>query len=223
MCFFAPWKFFSILRFYSIKRIGKNLEEFSRGEKASAKVSKLTSACKETKVRILTEFSNTMRWLALKNLVQIFISADLLADRLLLLVLVVPRVSKICSPFGPKGYHHCLGKKTTRRSSTQSTLEQKPTFYPEIHILKFPIFTKFTLLKSHFSQNSHFWNLIFHKIHIFKISFFTKFTFPKSHFSQNSHFSNIKFLVISGKKGDFCPSVVSRSFLKVFQLSYAFG
>ena len=41
-CFFAPWKFFSILRFYSIKRISKNLEEFSRSEKASAKVSKLT-------------------------------------------------------------------------------------------------------------------------------------------------------------------------------------
>ena len=38
----------------------------------------------------------------------------------------------------------------------QNTLGQKSTFYPKIHILKIPIFTKFTFLKSHFSQNSHF-------------------------------------------------------------------
>ena len=31
-------------------------------------------------------------------------------------------------------------------------------------------------LKSHFSQNSHFKCLIFHKNHILKVSFFTKFT-----------------------------------------------
>ena len=36
----------------SIKRIGKDLEEFSRREKALAKVSKLTSARNETKVTI---------------------------------------------------------------------------------------------------------------------------------------------------------------------------
>ena len=30
------------------------------------------------------------------------------------------------------------------------------TFYPKIHMLKIQIFTKFTFLKSHFSQNSHF-------------------------------------------------------------------
>ena len=50
--------------------------------------------------------------------------------------------------------------------------------------------------KSHFenfSQNLHFWNLIFHKIHIFKVWFFTKFTFSKSDFSQNSHFQNFNF------------------------------
>ena len=41
------------------------------------------------------------------------------------------------------------------------TLGQKSTFYPKIHILKIPIFTRFTYLKYHFSQNSHFWNLIF--------------------------------------------------------------
>ena len=39
---------------------------------------------------------------------------------------------------------------------SQDTLGQKSIFYPKIHILKIPIFTKFTFLKSHFSQNSHF-------------------------------------------------------------------
>ena len=36
-------KFFPILRFYGIKRIGKNFVDFSRGKKASSKVLKLTS------------------------------------------------------------------------------------------------------------------------------------------------------------------------------------
>ena len=43
------------------------------------------------------------------------------------------------------------------------------------HMLKFSIFPKFTISKSH-------------RIHIFKISFSTKFTFSKSQFWQNSHF-----------------------------------
>ena len=47
----------------------------------------------------------------------------------------------------------------------QCTLGQKSTFYPKILKLKIPIVTKFTFLKPHFSQNSHFWNHIFHKIH----------------------------------------------------------
>ena len=47
------------------------------------------------------------------------------------------------------------------------------------------------------------------KIHILNISLFTKFTFSKSHFSQNPYFSNIIFLVISGQKGGFCPSVLT--------------
>ena len=75
------------------------------------------------------------------------------------------------------------------------TLGQKSTIHPKIHILRISFLTKFTILKSHFSQNSHFQNLIFHKIHNFKISFFTKFTFSKYHFRQKitnskSHFSN---------------------------------
>ena len=78
------------------------------------------------------------------------------------------------------------------KQSLLCTLGQISTFYPKIHTLKIPIFTKFTFQKSHFSQNSPFWNLILHKIHIFEISFFTKFTFLKSHFSQNSYFWNIK-------------------------------
>ena len=56
------------------------------------------------------------------------------------------------------------------------TLGQKFTFYPKIHTLKIPIFTKFTFLKSHISQNSQFWNLNSPKIHLSEISFFTKFT-----------------------------------------------
>ena len=62
--------------------------------------------------------------------------------------------------------------------------------FDKIQLLKTPIFTKFTFLKSRLSQNSPFWNLIFHKIHIFgnlifhkintsEISFITKFTFLK--------------------------------------------
>ena len=59
-------------------------------------------------------------------------------------------------------------------------LGQKSTFHPKIHILKIPIFTQFTFLKSHFSQNSPFWNLIFLP---------TKFTFLKPQFSQ--HLGNL--------------------------------
>ena len=58
-------------------------------------------------------------------------------------------------------------------------LSKNPHFH-EIHIFKISFFTKFTISKSHFSQNSHFQSLIFHKIHI-------------SYFSQNSRFSNIDF------------------------------
>ena len=65
---------------------------------------------------------------------------------------------------------------------------KKPAIYPKIHILiisffnkirifKISFFTKFTFSKPHFSQNSHFQSIIFHKIHNFKVSFF----------SQNSH------------------------------------
>ena len=72
--------------------------------------------------------------------------------------------------------------------SGKITLGQKSLIYPKIHIIKPSFFTKFTISKSHFSQNSQFHNLIFHKIHNFKISFFTKFTISKSHFSQNSQF-----------------------------------
>ena len=43
--------------------------------------------------------------------------------------------------------------------------------------LDFSLAEKFTFSKSHFSQNSHFQSLLFHKIHIFEMSFFTKVTF----------------------------------------------
>ena len=57
-------------------------------------------------------------------------------------------------------------------------------------------FTKFTISKSHFSQNSQFRNLIFRKIHNFEISFFTNLTFFKHQILGN-------FLMKVG----FCPSV----------------
>ena len=62
-----------------------------------------------------------------------------------------------------------------------ASLGQKSAIYPNIHILKISLFTKFTISKypfftiltiwkSHFSQNSQFQSLIFHKIHIFQTS-----------------------------------------------------
>jgi len=75
----------------------------------------------------------------------------------------------------------------------------------KFHILKIPIFTKFTFQKFHFSQNSHFYNLNFNKILIFEISFITKFTFLKYQFSQNSHFWSIKIKGISEYKRVYLP------------------
>ena len=57
------------------------------------------------------------------------------------------------------------------------------------------------------SKNSYLENLIFDKIHYFKVSFFTKITFSKSHSSETSHILIIKFLVISGQKAGFCPTI----------------
>ena len=47
----------------------------------------------------------------------------------------------------------------------------KINFYPKIHIFKISFFAKFTFSKSHFSQNSHFQNLILRKIHNFIFHF----------------------------------------------------
>ena len=44
---------------------------------------------------------------------------------------------------------------------------QKSSIYPKIHIFKITFFTKFTILKSNFSQNSQIQNHIFLKIHNF--------------------------------------------------------
>ena len=62
--------------------------------------------------------------------------------------------------------------------------------------------TKFTFSKSHFWQNSHFQNLIFHKIHISEVSFLTKFTFFRHQILVN----------FWGKKIEFCPSVYGVTF-----------
>ena len=47
---------------------------------------------------------------------------------------------------------------------------------------------KFTIWKSHFSQNSHFENLIFHKIHNFKVSLFDKIHIFQSVIFHKIHF-----------------------------------
>ena len=74
---------------------------------------------------------------------------------------------------------------------------KNPYFYPKIHISKIPIFTKFTFLKSQFSQNSHFQNLIFHKIQI-----------NETNFTQNSRFSKLNSRILGNfwiKKKEFMP------------------
>ena len=100
--------------------------------------------------------------------------------------------SFLCAQYSPNQSRKA-GKLYEKAIFTSSiyTLGQKSTFYPKIHTLKIPIFTKFTFLKSHF---------------------FTKFTFLKSHFSQNSHFQSLIFYKIhifqpsiSGKKSWFLP------------------
>ena len=65
---------------------------------------------------------------------------------------------------------------------------------PKNHILKIPIFTKFTFLKSQLSQKSHIWNLNFHKIHVPKISIFSK---VKIHIFWNLIFHKIHIFEIS--------------------------
>ena len=45
--------------------------------------------------------------------------------------------------------------------------KEESSIHPKIAILRILFFTKFTFSQSHFSQNSHFYNLIFHKIEFF--------------------------------------------------------
>ena len=73
----------------------------------------------------------------------------------------------------------------------QFTLGQKSTIYPKIHVLKLWFFTKFTIPKSHFWQNSQFQNLIFHKIHIFQTSNSKEFSDKKLGFAPVCSVSSI--------------------------------
>ena len=74
---------------------------------------------------------------------------------------------------------------------------KNPQFIPNIHIFKTSFFTMFTMSKYHFSPNSQFQNVIFHKIHTFKISFFTEIhifqslTFPKIHIFKTLFFTKL--------------------------------
>ena len=114
--------------------------------------------------------------------------------------------SSLCCPTPyfhrwPHQLHHKCGKRFFCGGQNLSNLfdnapNQKSgsTFHAgvEIHILS-NFVQKFTYCKSQFSQNSPFWNLIFHQIHMSKTSIFTKCTFLKPQFSQNSHFWNLIF------------------------------
>ena len=84
------------------------------------------------------------------------------------------------------------------------------------HILKFSIFPKFTILKSHFSQNSHFQNLIFHKINFFKASFFTKFTYFKVSFFTKFTFFKHQILGNLWIKSWFFAPVCQRNSRKLY-------
>ena len=92
--------------------------------------------------------------------------------------------------------YHCIFRSMFASIHYRFTLWQKSSVYPKIHILKISLFTKFTISKPHFSQNSPFQNLIFHKIHILKISFFTK-----NHIFQtsNSRFLDKKFVFVPAR------------------------
>ena len=65
--------------------------------------------------------------------------------------------------------YYDVSQQVKPRFQSSVGLKSKSIFYSKLHKSKIPIFTKFTFLKSLFSQNSHFWNLIFHKIHIFEM------------------------------------------------------
>ena len=103
---------------------------------------------------------------------------------------------------------HCImrRKSQARHFNSVETLDsarttsEKPHNSTKTQVTQIPMLPirimvswKFFCIKSHFSQNSHFENIIFDKIHIFKVSFFTKFTFWKYHICQNSHFQSLIF------------------------------
>ena len=71
------------------------------------------------------------------------------------------------------------------------TLGQKSSNYPKINIFKISFLTNFSISKPHFSQNSHFPNLIIHKIHLFWDPFIAIF-YPDTdtHSSLRSLFKN---------------------------------
>ena len=62
--------------------------------------------------------------------------------------------------------HTC--REASEKVTALGELKQKSTVFPNNHIFKISIFTKFTFSKSYISQNSHFQSLIFTKFTFFK-------------------------------------------------------
>ena len=74
--------------------------------------------------------------------------------------------------------------------------------------------TKFTF-ETHFSQNSHNENLIFHKIHIFKYSFSSKFTFLEPLFTKKNHIFQTSYSIeFLDKKVIFAPVCFGAKIMK---------
>ena len=92
--------------------------------------------------------------------------------------LTAPQHEQVITLVGPRKNPPTLSLKSKSITIYLCTMGQKSLIFSKIHNFENLLFlTKFAISKSHFSQNSHFQSLVFHKIHTFKASFLTEFTF----------------------------------------------